>query len=58
MDLAKRGLKNRIPIANAIRADLHSKLCEVSESTKIAKSKILDAALEKYFNDIEKEGVK
>lgn len=56
MDLAKRGLKNRIPIANAIRSDLHEKLCEVSENTKIAKSKILDAALEDYFKKIQKEG--
>ena len=56
MDLAKRGLKNRIPIANAIRSDLHEKLCEVSEKRKIAKSKILDSALEDYFKKSEKEG--
>lgn len=56
MDLAKRRLKNRYPIASTLSMDIYNKLCEVSENTKIAKSKILDAALEEYFKKIEKEG--
>lgn len=57
MDLAKRRLKNRYPIASTLSIDIYDKLCEISEKNKLAKSKILDAALEDYFNKIEKEGV-
>lgn len=56
MDITKRKLKNRYPISSTVSLEVYSKLCEVSDKTKIAKSKILDIALEDYFKKIEKEG--
>ena len=53
MNLEKRGLKNRIPLSNAIKKELYYKLNEISEETGIPKSKLLDKALEEYF---EKQG--
>ena len=42
----KRGLKNRKPLSNAIRNELHDRLKELSSQTKIPMSKLLDEAIE------------
>lgn len=42
----KRGLKNRKPLSNAIRNELHDGLKELSSQTKIPMSKLLDEAIE------------
>ena len=42
----KRGLKNRKPLSNAIRNELHGGLKELSSQTKIPISKLLDEAIE------------
>lgn len=42
----KRGLKNRKPLSNAIRIELHDALKKLSESTKIPISRLLDEAIE------------
>lgn len=43
---AKRGLKNRKPLSNAIRIELHDSLKKLSTETKIPISKLLDEAIE------------
>lgn len=54
----KRGLKNRKTISNAIRTDLADALKQLSKSSKIPMSKLLDEALEdllkKHSNSTEK----
>lgn len=42
----KRGLKNRKPLSNAIRNELHEGLKELSDKTKVPMSKLLDEAIE------------
>lgn len=42
----KRGLKNRKPLSNAIKIELHDGLKELSNQTKIPISKLLDEAIE------------
>ena len=53
-----RGLKNRKTISNAVRTELSDSLKQLSESTKIPMSKLLDEALEdlikKYGNSAKK----
>ena len=53
-----RGLKNRKTISNAVRTELADSLKQLSESTKIPMSKLLDEALEglikKYGNSAKK----
>lgn len=49
-----RGLKNRTPIANAIRTDLAIGLQDLSEKTRIPKSKLLDEALEDLLTKYKK----
>lgn len=56
MDLTKRRLKTRYPIASTLSIDVYEKLDKFSKDTKTEKSKILDAALKEYFENIEKEG--
>ena len=48
--VAKRGLKNRKTISNAIRTELADALKQLSEVTKIPMSKLLDEALEDLIN--------
>ena len=42
----KRGLKNRKPLSNAIRNELHEGLKELSDKTKVPISRLLDEAIE------------
>ena len=42
----KRGLKNRKPLSNAIRNELHDGLKELSSKTKVPISRLLDEAIE------------
>lgn len=42
----KRGLKNRKPLSNAIKIELHDSLKSLSEETKIPISRLLDEAIE------------
>lgn len=42
----KRGLKNRKTISNAVRLELAEGLKDLSETTKIPMSKLLDEAIE------------
>ncbi|MGE7880127.1 ribbon-helix-helix domain-containing protein [Peribacillus muralis] len=42
----KRGLKNRTPLSNAVRTELHLQLKQLSETTKVPMSKLLDEAIE------------
>lgn len=42
----KRGLKNRKPLSNAIKNELHDGLKELSNKTKIPISRLLDEAIE------------
>ena len=41
-----RGLKNRVTFSNAIDRGLYERFVELSEETKIPKSKLLDEAIE------------
>lgn len=41
-----RGLKSRKPLSNAVKKELHGGLQELSERTRIPKSKLLDEAIE------------
>ena len=54
----KRGLKNRKPLSNAVKIELHDALKKLSDETKIPMSRLLDEALEdllkKYSNSAEK----
>lgn len=43
---SKRGLKNRKPLSNAIRIDLHEQLKSLSDESKVPISKLLDEAIE------------
>ena len=45
-NIAKRGLKNRKPLSNAIKIELYEALDELHEKTRIPKSKLLDEAIE------------
>ena len=42
----KRGLKNRKPLSNAIKNELHDGLKVLSNQTKIPISRLLDEAIE------------
>lgn len=42
----KRGLKNRKPLSNAIKNELHDGLKALSNQTKIPISRLLDEAIE------------
>lgn len=42
----KRGLKHRKNLSNAVKIDLHEKLKQMSEETKIPMSRLLDEAIE------------
>lgn len=42
----KRGLKNRIPLSNAVKTELYNQLKNLSEQTKVPISKLLDEAIE------------
>lgn len=42
----KRGLKNRKAVSNAVKIELYDGLRELSESTKIPISRLLDEAIE------------
>lgn len=42
----KRGLKNRKPLSNAIKNELHDGLKGLSNQTKIPISRLLDEAIE------------
>lgn len=44
--MEKRGLKNRKTISNAIDIELSKQFDELAKNTKIAKSKLLDEAIE------------
>lgn len=50
-----RGLKNRKTISNAIRTDLHDKLKDLSEETKIPMSRLLDEAIEYLLENRSKD---
>lgn len=54
----KRGLKNRKTISNAVQTELAVALKQLSKSTKIPMSKLLDEALDdlldKYANSTKK----
>ena len=52
--MANKELKTRTPISNAIDTKLLEKLKSYSEETMIPMSKILDKAIEKYLNELEK----
>ena len=41
-----RGLKNRTPLSNAIKTELHDSLRELSKETKVPISRLLDEAIE------------
>lgn len=41
-----RGLKNRTPMSNAIKTELYRKLQELSNSTRVPMSRLLDEAIE------------
>lgn len=47
---AKRGLKNRKPLSNAVKTELYDALKEISDATKIPMSKLLDEAIEDLLN--------
>lgn len=49
-------LKNRIRLNANLDKDLNDKLIEYSNKTNIPRTRILDMALEKFFNGLESEG--
>ena len=46
----KRGLKNRKTISNAVQTELADALKQLSKTTKIPMSKLLDEALDDLIN--------
>ena len=44
--MARKDLKNREPVNCAVDKELNQKLIQLSKETKIAKSKLLDEAIE------------
>ena len=52
---SKRGLKNRKPLSNAISIELYEKLDDLSKTTKINKSRLLDEAILLLLDKYEKK---
>lgn len=52
--MGNKQLKNRIPVNSAIKIELDNKLKELSKKTRIAKSKLLDEAVELLLNKYER----
>lgn len=52
--MSRKDLKNRKTIGSAIKIELYNQLKELSDSTKIPMSKLLDEAIELYLNSAKK----
>lgn len=52
--MGNKQLKNRVPVNSAIKIELNNKLSDLSEETRIPKSKLLDEAVELLLNKYER----
>lgn len=52
--MKKRGLKTRTPISSTVKIQLHERLKQLSEETKVPISKLFDEAIELLLEKREK----
>lgn len=52
--MSRKDLKTRQPVNCAVDKELNQRLIQLSEQTKIPKSKLLDMAIEQFLNSTKK----
>lgn len=56
--MSSKGYKTRDPIGSTIDKEIHKRLLQYHEETKIPMSRIYDMAIDQYLNSVTKEDQK